>query len=253
MKAVILAGGLGTRLEEETAVRPKPMVEIGGRPILWHIMKTYSQYGINDFIICLGYKGYIIKEYFVNYFIHSSDLTIDIQKNKIDTHSINSEPWKITMVDTGDATMTGGRLKKIEKFVDDTFLVTYGDGIADINISKLINFHKKNQTIGTVTAVQLPGRFGSLDIKNNKVVKFIEKPSGDNSWINGGFFVFEKSFFDFLDDDKTVLEREPLEKLANSGELSVYKHSDFWHPMDTLRDKNYLNELWKNNPPWKKW
>lgn len=253
MKAVILAGGLGTRLEEETVVRPKPMVEIGGRPILWHIMKTYSQYGINDFVICLGYKGYLIKEYFANYIIHSSDLTIDIQKNKIDIHSINSEPWKITLVDTGDATMTGGRLKKIEKFVDDTFLVTYGDGIADINISELIDFHKKNQTIGTVTAVQPPGRFGSLEIKNNKVTKFVEKPSGDNSWVNGGFFVFEKSFFDFLDNDKTVLEREPLEKLANSGELSVYKHSGFWHPMDTIRDKNYLNEIWKINPPWKKW
>lgn len=253
MKAVILAGGLGTRLEEETVVKPKPMVEIGGRPIIWHIMKIYSQYGINDFVICLGYKGYLIKEYFANYFIHSSDLTIDIQKNEIDIHLINSEPWKITMVDTGDATMTGGRLKKIEKFVDDRFLVTYGDGVADINISKLIKLHTKNRTIGTITAVQPPGRFGSLEIKNNKVTKFVEKPSGDSSWINGGFFVFEKSFFDLLDDDKTVLERGPLEKLANSGELSVYRHNGFWHPMDTIRDKNYLNEVWKNNPPWKKW
>ena len=253
MKAVILAGGYGTRLEEETIVRPKPMVEIGGKPILWHILKTYSHYGINDFVICLGYKGYLIKEYFANYFIHSSDLTIDIQNNKIDVHSVNSEPWKITLVDTGDTSMTGGRIRRIEKFVDDTFLVTYGDGVADINITDLIAFHKKNQTIGTLTAVQPPGRFGSLKINNNKISNFVEKPSGDNSWINGGYFVFEKSFFDYLDDDETVLEKIPLETLAKSNQLGAYKHHGFWHPMDTLRDKNHLNHLWKNNPPWKKW
>ena len=253
MKAVILAGGYGTRLEEETVVRPKPMVEIGGKPILWHILKTYSHYGINDFVICLGYKGYLIKEYFANYFIHSSDLTIDIQNNEIDVHSVNSEPWKITLVDTGDTSMTGGRIRRIEKFVDDRFLVTYGDGIADINITDLIEFHKKNQTIGTLTAVQPPGRFGSLEINDDKISNFVEKPSGDNSWINGGYFVFEKSFFDYLDGDETVLEKTPLETLAKSNQLGAYKHHGFWHPMDTLRDKNHLNQLWQNSPPWKKW
>jgi glucose-1-phosphate cytidylyltransferase len=253
MKAVILAGGYGTRLEEETVVKPKPMIEIGGKPILWHILKTYSHYGINDFIICLGYKGYIIKEYFANYFTHSSDLTIDIQNNKIEIHSVNSEPWKITLVDTGETSMTGGRIKRIEKFVDDTFLMTYGDGVADIDIRKLIDFHKKNKTIGTLTAVQPPGRFGTLEIKNNKITKFVEKPSGDNSWINGGYFVFEKSFFDYLDGDDTILEKKPLETLAKSNQLSVFKHDGFWHPMDTLRDKNYLNNMWQNNPLWKKW
>ena len=253
MKAVILAGGLGTRLEEETTIRPKPMIEIGGRPILWHIMKMYSHYGINDFIICLGYKGYTIKEYFANYFTHSSDYTIDIQKNQVDVHTVNSEPWKITMVDTGEKSMTGGRLKRIEKYVDDTFLVTYGDGVADINITNLIDFHKKNQKIGTITAVQPPGRFGSLEIQNDKVTKFVEKPLGDNSWINGGFFVFEKSFFNYLEGDDTILEKTPLEKLATTGELGSYKHNGFWQPMDTIRDKKYLNEMWENNPPWKKW
>lgn len=253
MKAVILAGGYGTRLEEETVVKPKPMIEIGGKPILWHILKTYSHYGINDFIICLGYKGYIIKEYFANYFTHSSDLTIDIQNNKIEIHSVNSEPWKITLVDTGETSMTGGRIKRIEKFVDDTFLMTYGDGVADIDIRKLIDFHKKNKTIGTLTAVQPPGRFGTLEIKNNKITKFVEKPSGDNSWINGGYFVFEKSFFDYLDGDDTILEKKPLETLAKSNQLSVFKHDGFWHPMDTLRDKNYLNNMWQNKPLWKKW
>jgi len=253
MKAVILAGGYGTRISEETMVKPKPMIEIGGKPIIWHILKTYSHYGINDFVICLGYKGYMIKEYFANYFIHSSDLTIDIKNNKIEIHSINSEPWKITLVDTGESTMTGGRIKRIEKFVGDTFLATYGDGIADIDITKLMDFHKKNQTIGTVTAVQPPGRFGSLEIKNNKITKFVEKPSGDNSWINGGYFVFEKNIFDYLDSDDTILEKKPLETLAESDQLSVYKHNGFWQPMDTLRDKNYLNKIWEDNPLWKKW
>ncbi len=253
MKAVILAGGYGTRLEEETVVKPKPMVEIGGKPILWHILKTYSHYGINDFVICLGYKGYMIKEYFANYFVHSSDLTIDIKNNKIEIHSVNSEPWKITLIDTGESSMTGGRIKRIEKFVDDTFLMTYGDGVGDINITDLINFHKKNQTIATLTAVQPQGRFGTLEIKNDKITKFVEKPSGDNSWINGGYFVFEKSFFDYLDGDDTILEKKPLETLAKLNQLSVFKHDGFWQPMDTLRDKNYLNNMWKNNPIWKKW
>jgi len=253
MKALILAGGYGTRFEEETIIRPKPMIEIGGKPILWHIMKTYSHYGINDFLICLGYKGYMIKEYFANYFIHSSDLTIDIKKNEIDIHSVNSEPWKITLIDTGETSMTGGRIKRVEKFVDDTFLVTYGDGVADVNITKLVEFHKKNQTIGTLTAVQPPGRFGSLEIKENKVSKFVEKPSGDNSWINGGYFVFEKSIFDYLDGDNTILEKKPLETLATLNQLSVYKHNGFWQSMDTLRDKNKLNQMWQDNPLWKKW
>ncbi len=254
MKAVILAGGLGTRLEEETVVKPKPMVEIGGKPILWHILKTYSHYGINDFVICLGYKGYMIKEYFANYFIHSSDLTIDIKNNEIDIHSVNSEPWKITLVDTGEAVMTGGRIKRIEKFVDDTFLMTYGDGVANIDITKLIDVHQKNQTIGTLTAVQPPGRFGSLEIKNDKITKFIEKPSDESGWVNGGYFVFETDIFDHIYDDSTILEKKPLETLAESDQLSVYKHKGFWYPMDTLRDKNYLEKLWSSkNAPWKTW
>ena len=253
MKAVILAGGYGTRLEEETVVKPKPMIEIGGRPILWHIMKTYSHYGITDFVICLGYKGYVIKEYFANYFMHSSDLTIDIQNNTVDIHSVHSEPWKITLVDTGEKSMTGGRIKRIEKYVDDTFLMTYGDGVSDIDITKLINFHKNSKTVATLTAVQPMGRFGTLEIQSDKITKFVEKPSGDNSWINGGYFVFEKSFFDYLDGDDTVLEQTPLETLAKSNQLSVFKHDGFWHPMDTLRDKNYLNNMWETDPLWKKW
>lgn len=253
MKAIILAGGYGTRLEEETVVKPKPMIEIGGRPILWHIMKTYSHYGVNDFVICLGYKGYVIKEYFTNYFMHSSDLTIDIQNNKVEIHSVHSEPWKITLVDTGEKSMTGGRIKRIEKYVDDTFLMTYGDGVSNIDITKLIEFHKKSNTIATLTGVQPMGRFGTLEIQSNKITKFVEKPSGDNSWINGGYFVFEKSIFDYLDGDDTVLEKKPLETLAKSNQLSVFKHDGFWHPMDTLRDKNYLNNMWKTNPLWKKW
>lgn len=253
MKAVILAGGYGTRLEEETVVKPKPMIEIGGRPILWHIMKTYSHYGVNDFVICLGYKGYAIKEYFANYFMHSSDLTIDIQNNKVEIHSVHSEPWKITLVDTGEKSMTGGRIKRIENYVDDTFLMTYGDGVSNIDIIKLIEFHKKSNTVATLTAVQPMGRFGTLEIQSNKITKFVEKPSGDNSWINGGYFVFEKSIFDYLDGDDTVLEKKPLETLAKSNQLSVFKHDGFWHPMDTLRDKNYLNNMWKTNPLWKKW
>jgi glucose-1-phosphate cytidylyltransferase len=230
------------------------MVEIGGRPILWHIMKFYSAYGINDFVICLGYMGYVVKEYFSNYFIHTSDVTIDLQKNKIDTHKIKAEPWTVTLVDTGDNTMTGGRVKRIEKYVDDTFCLTYGDGLSDINISKLIKFHKKNKLIATVTAVQPPGRFGALEIKNNKVSAFKEKPKGDSVWVNGGFFVFEPEIFDYLKDDATILERTPMERLAKDKQLGAYVHNGFWQPMDTLRDKNILEQLWSTNKAsWKIW
>lgn len=253
MKAVILAGGFGSRLSEETQLKPKPMIEIGGKPIIWHIMKIYSSYGINEFVICLGYKGYLIKEYFANYFLHNSDVTIDIQNNKLDIHHVNSEPWKITMVDTGDNTMTGGRVKRIQKYVDDTFCLTYGDGVGNIDIQKLIDFHKNSKLIATLTGVQLPGRFGALGINNNKVTSFNEKPKGDNSFVNGGFFVFEPQMFDYIENDQTTLEREPLEKLSREGQLSVYKHTGFWQPMDTLRDKNYLEKLWDDSPPWKVW
>src|SRR3989338_5806758 len=214
MKAVILAGGYGTRIAEETIIRPKPMVEIGGKPILWHIMKLYSHYNINEFIICLGYKGYMIKEYFANYFLHMSNVTIDIKNNKMEIHDVHAEPWKITLIDTGKDTMTGGRVKRIEKYIDDTFCLTYGDGVSDLNISESIEFHKKSKLIGTITAIQPPGRFGALKIKNDKVENFVEKPKGDSSWINGGFFVFEPKIFEFLKDDITILEREPLEKIS---------------------------------------
>ena len=254
MKAVILAGGMGTRLSEETQVKPKPMIEIGGMPILWHIMKTYGAHGINDFVICLGYKGYMIKEYFANYFLHTSDVTIDIQKNKIDVHEVNAEPWKITLVDTGEQTMTGGRVKRIEKYVDDTFCLTYGDGLINLNMNKLIEYHKKAKSIGTITAVQPPGRFGSLIIDNSKVTKFQEKPKGDMNWINGGFFVFEKEIFNYIKNDDSILEKDPLEKLSKENQLNAYKHTDFWYAMDTLRDKNHLEKLWMNNKaPWKIW
>jgi glucose-1-phosphate cytidylyltransferase len=254
LKAVILAGGMGTRLSEETQLKPKPMIEIGGMPILWHIMKTYGTHGINDFVICLGYKGYIIKEFFANYFLHSSDVTIDIQKNNVEVHSVNAEPWKITLVDTGENTMTGGRVKKIQKYVDDTFCLTYGDGVTDLNICELINHHKKQNVFGTITAVQPPGRFGSLVIENQKVVKFQEKPKGDNSWINGGFFIFEKDIFDYIDNDNTILEKEPLENISKISKLSAFEHNGFWHAMDTLRDKNHLDQLWRDKKaPWKIW
>ena len=254
MKAVILAGGIGTRLSEETLLRPKPMIEIGGMPILWHIMKTYGAYGINDFVICLGYKGYMIKEYFANYFLHMSNVTIDIQKNHVEVHEVNAEPWKITLVDTGENTMTGGRVKKIEKYVDDTFCLTYGDGLSNVDISKLIQHHKDQKTIGTITAVQPPGRFGSLEINDNKVKSFQEKPKGDMNWINGGFFVFNKEIFNYIKNDNTILEKEPLENLSNEGQLNAFKHNDFWYAMDTLREKNHLEQLWKENKaPWKIW
>jgi len=254
MKAVILAGGMGTRLSEETILRPKPMIEIGGMPILWHIMKTYGTHGINDFVICLGYKGYMIKEYFANYFLHMSNVTIDIQKNHVEVHEVNAEPWKITLVDTGEKTMTGGRVKKIEKYVDDTFCLTYGDGLSNVDISKLIQSHKNQKTIGTITAVQPPGRFGSLELNDNKVKSFQEKPKGDMNWINGGFFVFNKEIFNYIKEDNTILEKEPLENLAKESQLNAFKHDDFWYPMDTLRDKNHLEQLWKENKaPWKIW
>lgn len=254
MKAVILAGGFGTRISEETHLKPKPMIEIGGKPVIWHIMKTYSAHDINDFIICLGYKGYLIKEYFANYFLHMSDVTIDVKRNHIDIHQINAEPWTITLVDTGVNTMTGGRVKQITKYVDDTFCLTYGDGLSDVNISSCIQFHKKNKFLGTLTAVQPPGKFGSLNIIDNKVMEFKEKPRGDTAWVNGGFFVFEKEFIDYIKDNNTTLEREPLELLAKKGKLGAFKHEGFFQPLDTLRDKNLLEELWTNEKaPWKIW
>ncbi len=255
MKAVILAGGLGTRISEETSSKPKPMIEIGGMPILWHIMKIYSSYGINDFVICCGYKGYMIKEYFANYSLHMSDVTIDMNDNSIEVHQKSVEPWKITLVDTGIDSMTGGRLRRVKKFVeDDTFCFTYGDGLGDINISELVNFHKEKKKIVTVTAVQPPGRFGSLEIDGDDVTNFKEKPSGDGNWINGGFFILEPKVFDYINDDSIVWEKYPLEKLASERQLNVYKHKQFWHPLDTLRDKKYLEELWDSNKaPWKTW
>jgi glucose-1-phosphate cytidylyltransferase len=255
MKAVILAGGLGTRISEETVVKPKPMVDIGGKPILWHIMKLYSYYGINDFIICLGYKGYMIKEYFANYFLHQSDITFDMKSNEMKVHNNHCEPWTVTLVDTGDKTMTGGRLKRVRDYVGDgTFCFTYGDGVSNVDIHKLISFHMKQKTKATLTAVQPPGRFGALDLSKNLITSFVEKPKGDGSWINGGFFVLEKEVFDLIEGDDTVWEKEPLEQLAASNQLSAFKHSGFWHPMDTLRDKNKLEELWESgNAPWKVW
>lgn len=255
MKAVILAGGFGTRISEETHLKPKPMIEIGGMPILWHIMKNFAYHNISEFIIACGYKGYIIKEYFKNYFLHNSDVTIDLTNNDIKVHHKFAEPWKVTLVDTGLNTMTGGRLKKIEPYIEkSTFCFTYGDGLSNINISNLISFHKKNKTAATLTAVQPPGRFGILRLKENKVTSFAEKPAGDGSWINGGYFVLEPSIFDYLKNDSTIWEREPLEKLAKENQLSAFKHTEFWYPLDTLRDKNYLEGLWsKGNAPWKIW
>ena len=255
MKAVILAGGFGTRISEETYLKPKPMIEIGGKPILWHIMKIYSTHGINDFVICCGYKGYMIKEYFANYFLHMSDVTFDIKNNTMEVHRKFAEPWKITLVDTGINTMTGGRLKQIQEHVDnETFCLTYGDGVANIDIKKLIDFHKKSKTFATLTGVQPPGRFGILDIKNEKVTKFNEKPSGDGDWINGGFFVLEPEIFNYISDESSIWEKEPLEKLATENQLSVFKHNGFWQPMDTVRDQKYLEDLWGAlKAPWKIW
>ncbi len=255
MKVVILAGGLGTRISEESHLKPKPMIEIGGRPILWHIMKIYSQYGLNDFIVCCGYKGYSIKEYFANYFLHLSDVTIDIKNNKMDVHHNESEPWKVTLVDTGAETMTGGRIKRVAKYIgQDDFCLTYGDGLADIDIKKLLEFHKNHGGMATLTATQPPGRFGALGIQNNLVHSFKEKPVGDGNWINGGFFVLNSKVIDLIKDDTTIWENEPLEKLAESNQLHAFKHNGFWQPMDTLRDKNQLEQLWQSGKaPWKKW
>lgn len=257
MKAVILAGGLGTRLSEETTVRPKPMVEIGGRPILWHIMKIYSAYGINDFIICCGYKGYIIKEYFANYFLHMSDVTFDMRFNQMNVHCGYAEPWRVTLVDTGDKTLTGGRLKRVREHIgNETFCFTYGDGVSNVNIHNLIEFHKQEKTLATLTASQPPGRFGAIHLgeEQTKISSFREKPEGDGAWVNSGFFVLEPTVIDFIADDSTVWEQEPLQKLAQIDQLSAYKHTGFWQPMDTLRDKHYLEELWNSdNPPWKAW
>ncbi|MBE7565750.1 glucose-1-phosphate cytidylyltransferase [Acidithiobacillus sp. HP-11] len=255
MKVVILAGGLGTRIAEETSLRPKPMIEVGGKPILWHIMKIYSAHGIDEFIICLGYKGYIIKEYFANYYLHTSDVTFDMQNNSMEILQNNSEPWKVTLVDTGANTMTGGRLKRVRKFVGDgTFCLTYGDGVSNVDITSLIAFHNEQGRLATLTAVQLPGRFGALDMEHHKVCGFQEKPQGGGGWINGGFFVLSPKVIDFIRDDDTVWERSPMEKLAQLGEMSAYMHHDFWQPMDTLRDKNYLEDLWQSGQaPWKVW
>ena len=256
MKAVILAGGLGTRLSEETVTKPKPMVEIGGKPILWHIMKTYSYYGINDFIICCGYKGYIIKEYFANYFLHQSDVTFNIKSNKTTIHEGRVEPWKVTLVDTGDNSMTGGRLKRVSPYLvnDDAFCFTYGDGVADINITELVNFHKSHGKQATLTSVFPPGRFGALSIVDNQVQKFEEKPKGDGALINGGFFVLSPKVIERIKGDVTIWEQEPIKSLASDGELMSFKHDGFWHPMDTLRDKVKLNNLFnQNKAPWKVW
>ena len=255
MKTVILAGGYGTRISEETHLKPKPMIEVGGMPILWHIMKSYSSYGINDFIIACGYKGYIIKEYFANYFLHMSDVTFDMKNNSMEVHHKFVEPWTITLVDTGLDTMTGGRLKRIKEYVEDeTFCFTYGDGLSDIDISSLISFHKNQKTFGTATAVQPPGRFGKLEINNERITSFTEKPIGDGAWINGGFFVLEPKVFDYIENDETIWEKQPLEKLASENQLSAFKHNGFWQPLDTLRDKNLLEDMWSSgNAPWKKW
>ncbi|HUW75791.1 MAG TPA: glucose-1-phosphate cytidylyltransferase [Gallionella sp.] len=256
MKAVILAGGLGTRISEETAVRPKPMVEIGGKPILWHIMKSYSSHGVNDFVICCGYKGYIIKEYFANYFLHMSDVTFDMEHNKMEVHQRYAEPWKVTLVDTGEDTMTGGRLKRVADYVknEELFCLTYGDGVGDINITELIAFHKTQGVKATLTATIPPGRFGALDMKGNKVNSFMEKPKGDGAMVNAGFFVLSPNVIDYIDDDSTIWERAPLERLAEEGNLAAFHHNGFWQPMDTLRDKMHLEELWKTGKaPWKVW
>jgi glucose-1-phosphate cytidylyltransferase len=256
MKAVILAGGLGTRIAEETHLKPKPMVEIGGRPILWHIMKIYSHHGINEFVICCGYKGYIIKEYFANYFLHMSDVTFDMSNNRMEVHHRYAEPWKVTLVDTGDETFTGGRLKRVASYLQDeeAFCFTYGDGVSDVNITELIAFHKMQKVRATLTATLPPGRFGALDIVGQKVLSFKEKPKGDGAMINGGFFVLSPNVISLIKDDASIWEREPLEALANQGQLAAFQHTGFWQPMDTLRDKTQLEELWASgNAPWKVW
>lgn len=257
MKAVILAGGFGTRISEESGIRPKPMVEIGEKPILWHIMKIFSAHNINDFILCCGYKGYVIKEYFVNYFLHQSDITVDVKNNKIDVLQNDVEPWKVTMIDTGENSMTGGRLKRVKEYIgNETFFMTYGDGVSDIDIHALLEFHQKQKTLATVTAVQPPGRFGTFTLGKgqSKITNFREKPKGDGAWVNGGFFVLEPGVMDYIDGDHTVWEKEPLIRLAKDGQLSAYKHEGIWQPMDTLRDKHLLEDMWNSGKaPWKIW
>ena len=255
MKAVILAGGLGTRISEETHLKPKPMIEVGGRPILWHILKIYSQHGINDFVICCGYKGYVIKEYFANYFLHSSDVTFDMSTNQMEVHQQNAEPWKVTLVDTGESTLTGGRLRRVASYLDGgTFCFTYGDGVADVDLTALIEFHRTEARWATLTAVQPPGRFGSLAFERGRVLGFEEKPQGDGSWINGGFFVLEPEVLDTINGDESVWERDCLPAIASADQLNAFQHHGFWQPMDTLRDRQLLEELWKDDrAPWKTW
>jgi len=256
VKAVILAGGLGTRISEETHLKPKPMIEIGGKPILWHIMKSYSSHGIHEFIICLGYKGYLVKEYFANYYLHTSDVTFDMSDNSMQVHQNTAEPWKVTLVDTGENTMTGGRLKRVKDYLSaqEDFCFTYGDGLSNVDIHALIQFHQHQHTLATITAVQPPGRFGALDLNGKKIRQFSEKPEGDGTWINGGFMVLKPEVIDFISGDACSWEDKPLQALAKKGELSAFKHTGFWHPMDTLRDKNMLETLWsEQRAPWKTW
>lgn len=256
MKAVILAGGLGTRFAEETSLRPKPMIEIGGKPILWHIMKMYTAHGITDFVLCCGYKGYLIKEYFQNYFIHTSDVTVDMRQNTVEVHARRTEPWRVTLVDTGESTMTGGRIKRVAEYLssDEPFFLTYGDGVADVDIAATAAAHRAHGKLGTLTATYPPGRFGAVNIEGGQVTTFMEKPQGDGGMINGGFFVLEKAALDYIDGDDTIWEQEPLKRLAQDGELMAHEHRGFWHPMDTLRDKIYLENLWESgSAPWKTW
>jgi glucose-1-phosphate cytidylyltransferase len=254
MKAVLLAGGLGTRISEESASRPKPMIEVGGKPILWHIMKMYSAHGINEFVVCCGYKGYVIKEYFANYFLHQSDVTIDMATNKIEVHHKKAEPWKITLVDTGEETQTGGRLKRVADYVNGDFCMTYGDGVGSVDLTGLLKFHASHGKLATMTAVQPPGRFGALQLNGNKIESFVEKPQGDGGWINGGFFVLNPKVLEQISSDNTLWEQEPLRNLAKQGELQAFFHSGFWQPMDTLRDKTHLESLWASGKaPWKMW
>jgi glucose-1-phosphate cytidylyltransferase len=254
MKVVLLAGGLGTRISEESSLRPKPMIEIGGRPILWHIMKIYLAHGLRDFVICCGYKGYMIKEYFANYSLHMSDVTFDMEKNSIEVHQKKAEPWRVTLVDTGESTQTGGRLKRVSDYIDDDFCMTYGDGVGSVDITQSIAFHRKHGKLATMTATQPPGRFGALQLQENAVTSFLEKPTGDGGWINGGFFVLSPKTLELIEGDETTWERGPLETLAQSGQLQAFFHPGFWQPMDTLRDKNHLEDLWQSGAaPWKAW
>ncbi|MEA2397419.1 MAG: glucose-phosphate cytidylyltransferase [Thermoleophilaceae bacterium] len=255
MKAVILAGGLGTRISEETTVRPKPMVEIGGRPILWHIMKLFSAHGVDEFVICLGYRGYVIKEYFANYYLHSSDVTFDIAGNGMEVHQESAEPWRVTLIDTGEATATGGRLKRVLRYLgDEDFFFTYGDGVTDLDLRALLDYHRGHDALATVTAVQPPGRFGALDIEGDAIRSFHEKPRGDGAWVNGGFFVLSPAVGDYIDGDESVWEEEPVERLAGQSQLRAYRHDGFWRAMDTVRDRNHLEDLWRSGAaPWKVW